>query len=211
NGAEISPSSDVCWFTSAGLDLLAKTSAKGKNPKGQAQGREEDGARPKSPAPQTDRAIARAVRSEFAVAHVELANRQPPLHPAEGALPSIPASSRAIAGRGLSSLVRFCIAVGVILTAAGGSTFLLKSSVTGAVAAVSGLARVVCRFTPSGAGRPDGGLGGFPAPVSPPPPAVPPPTAAEPKVAPPPTPPAEPGIATSPIEPAAPQAERPAR
>ena len=211
NGAEIPPSSDVCWFTSAGLDLLAKTSAKGKNPKRQVQEREEDGARPKSPAPQTDRAIAAAVRGEFAVAHVDLANRQPPLHPAEGALPSIPASSRAIAGRGLSSLSRFCIAVGVILTVAGGSTFLLKSSVTGAVAAVIAFAKDVWTVAPNGAQSTDDGIGRVPRTGSAPIPAVPPTTAAEPKVAAPPTTPAEPGIATSPIEPAAPQAERPTR
>ena len=211
NGAEIPPSSDVCWFTSAGLDLLAKTSAKGKNPKRQVQEREEDGARPKSPAPQTDRAIAPAVRGEFAVAHVDLANRQPPLHPAEGALPSIPASSRAIAGRGLSSLSRFCIAVGVILMAAGGSTFLLKSSVTGAVAAVIAFAKDVWTVAPNGAQSTDDGIVRVPRTGSAPIPAVPPATAAEPKVAAPPATPAEPGIATSPIEPAAPQAERPTR
>ena len=211
NGAEISPSSDVCWFTSAGIDLLAKTSAKGKNPKRQVRGREEDGARSKSPAPQTDRAIAAAVRGEFAVAHVDLANRQPPLHPAEGALPSIPASSRAIAGRGLSSLSRFCIAVGVILTVAGGSTFLLKSSVTGAVAAVIAFAKDVWTVAPNGAQSTDDGIVRVPRTGSAPIPAVPPATAAEPKVAAPPATPAEPGIATSPIEPAAPQAERPTR
>jgi hypothetical protein len=211
NGAEISPSSDVCWFTSAGLDLLAKTSARGKNPKRLLQGREEDGARPKSPARQTDRAIAPAMRAEFAVARVELANGQPPLHPAEGALPSIPASSRAVAGRGLSSLVRFCIAVGVILTAAGGSTFLLKSSVTGAVAAAIAFAKDVWAVAPNAAQPTDDRLGRVPQTGSAPIPVVPPTTPAEPKVAAPPTTPAEPGIATPPIEPAKPQAERPTR
>jgi hypothetical protein len=211
NGAETSPTSDVCWFTSAGLDLLAKASARGKNPKRLVQGREEDGARPKSPARQTDRAIAPAMRAEFAVAPVEFANRQPPLHPAEGALLSIPASSRAVAGRGLSPLVRFCIAVGVILTAAGGSTFLLKSSVTGAVAAAIAFAKDVWAVAPNGAQSTDDRIGRVPRTGSAPIPVVPPTTPAEPKVAAPPTTPAEPGIATPPIEPAASQAERPTR
>ena len=39
NKAETSPSSDFCWFTSAGLELLDKTSARGKNPKRLLQGR----------------------------------------------------------------------------------------------------------------------------------------------------------------------------
>jgi hypothetical protein len=211
NGAETSPTSDVCWFTSAGLDLLAKASARGKNPKRLVQGREEDGARPKSPARQTDRAIAPAMRAEFAVVPVEFANRQPPLHPAEGALLSIPASSRAVAGRGLSPLVRFCIAVGVILTAAGGSTFLLKSSVTGAVAAAIAFAKDVWAVAPNGAQSTDDRIGRVPRTGSAPIPVVPPTTPAEPKVAAPPTTPAEPGIATPPIEPAASQAERPTR
>jgi hypothetical protein len=197
NGAETSPSSDFCWFTSAGIELLAKTPARGKNPKRLVQGQEEDGTRPKSPARQTDRATAPAMHAEFAVARVELANRQPPLNPAEGAQLSIPALSRPVVERRLSPLVCFCIAVSVILAVAGSGTFLLKSSVTGAVAAAIAFAKDVWAVAPNGAPSTDDRIERGPRTVSAPIPAAPP-TA----------PVGELGTAASLIEPAAPRVER---
>jgi hypothetical protein len=196
NGAETSPSSDFCWFTSAGIELLAKTPARGKNPKRLVQGQEEDGTRPKSPARQTDRATAPAMHAEFAVARVELANRQPPLNPAEGTQLSIPALSRPVVERRLSPLVCFCIAVSVILAVAGSGTFLLKSSVTGAVAAAIAFAKDVWAVAPNGAPSTDDRIERGPRTVSAPIPA--PPTA----------PVGELGTAASLIEPAAPRVER---
>jgi hypothetical protein len=197
NGAETSPSSDFCWFTSAGIELLAKTPARGKNPKRLVQGQEEDGTRPKSPARQTDRATAPAMHAEFAVARVELANRQPPLNPAEGTQLSIPALSRPVVERRLSPLVCFCIAVSVILAVAGSGTFLLKSSVTGAVAAAIAFAKDVWAVAPNGAPSTDDRIERGPRTVSAPIPAAPP-TA----------PVGELGTAASLIEPAAPRVER---
>jgi hypothetical protein len=197
NGAETSPSSDFCWFTSAGIELLAKTPARGKNPKRLVQGQEEDGTRPKSPARQTDRATAPAMHAEFAVARVELANRQPPLNPAEGTQLSIPALSRPVVERRLSPLVCFCIAVSVILAVAGSGTFLLKSSVTGAVAAAIAFAKDVWAVAPNGAPSTDYRIERGPRTVSAPIPAAPP-TA----------PVGELGTAASLIEPAAPRVER---
>jgi hypothetical protein len=206
NGAETSPSSDFCWFTSAGLELLDKTSARAKNSKRLAQEREEP--RPKSPARQTDRAMAYVARAEFAVARVELTNKQPTPGPAVGAQLSIPASSRAVAGRGLSPLVRFCIAVCVILTAAGSGTFLVKSSVTDAVAAAIAFAKDVWAVAPYGAASTDERVERVPPTRSAPILTAPAATPAKPKVAAPAATPAEPGNATPPIEPAAPRSER---
>jgi hypothetical protein len=193
-GAETSPSSDFCWFTSAGLELLAKTSARGKNPKRLVQEREEP--RPKSSARQTDRATASVARAEFAVAPVELANKQLPPDPAVDTRPSTPPVSRPVAERRLSPLVRFCIAGGVILAAAGSGTFPLKNSVTGAVAAAIAFAKDVWAVAPNGAPSSDGRGENVSLTGSAPIPAVPPAT------------PAKPLIATPPIEPAAARAER---
>jgi hypothetical protein len=205
-GAETSPSSDFCWFTSAGLELLDKTSARGKNPKRMVEGREEP--LPKLSMRQTDRATIPGARAEFAVARVELTKKLLPPGPALGPQPSTPAFSRALAGRGLSPLVRFCIAVGVILTAAGSGTFLLKSSVTGAVAAAIAFAWDVWAVAPNGAPSTDDRIERVPRTGSAPIPAPPPTTPAEPKVVAPAATPAEPVIVTPPIEPAAPRAER---
>jgi hypothetical protein len=194
NGAQTSPSSDFCWFTSTGLELLAKTSARGKNPKRLVQGREEP--HPKSSARQTDRATASIARAEFADAPVELANKQLPPDPAVGTQPSTPPVSRPVVKRKLSPLVRFCIAGGVILAAAGSGIFPLKNSVTGAVAAAIAFAKDVWSVAPNGAPSSDGRGENVSLTGSAPIPAVPPAT------------PAKPLIATPPIEPAAARAER---
>ncbi len=149
NGGETSPSSDFCWFTSAGIELLDKTSARGKNPRRLVQGREEP--HPKSSAWQINRATATIAHAQPVVIPLELANKQPPPNPAEGAQLSVPASSRAIAGRGLSSPVRFCIITAVILAAAGSSTFLLRGSVTDPVATAIAVAKEVWASAPNGA------------------------------------------------------------
>jgi hypothetical protein len=208
NGAETLPSSDFCWFTSAGLELLAKTSARGKNPKRLIEGREEP--RSKS-ARQTDRATTSDARAQPLVAPVELASMQPPLNLAEGAQLLVRAPSRAAAGRGLSPFVRLCIAVGVILAAAGGGTFLINSSVTGAVAAVIAFAKDVWVVAPNGAPSTDDRVERVPRTGAIAIPTVLPVTPAEPKVASPAVTPAEPGISTPPIEPIAPRTERTTR
>jgi len=91
NGAGTSPSLDFCWFTSAGLELLGKTAARGQNPKPLVQKREKAGTRPKPTARrtlrQTDRTIAPAARGELDLAQVALANEPLPPDPADGHRP----------------------------------------------------------------------------------------------------------------------------
>jgi hypothetical protein len=182
NGAATSLSSDFCWFTSAGIELLAKTSARGKNLKRLVQGREEEGANLELPTRQTDRAIAPTTRVEFADADVKLANKQLPLGPAVDIQQSGSALSRSVLKRRLSPLVRFCIAVGVILAVAGSATFLLKSSATDAVADAIAFAKDVWAGAPNGALSDDRRVEGVSRTGSAPIPAVPPATLAEPKI-----------------------------
>jgi len=153
NRAAMSPSSDFCWFTSAGLELLRKAPAKGQNSKVLAHTRKEASTRSNAPrgrTRQTDRAIVSATRGEFAVAHVETADGQLPPDPAEGAQPSTPVWSRSAPERRLSPLVRFCMAAG-LLTAASSGVFLLSNSATGPVAAAIILAKEVWAVAPNSA------------------------------------------------------------
>lgn len=107
NGAGTASPSDFCWFTSAGIELLGKTSAKGN------------------------------------------ANGGRPLNPGDRAQPSTPASSNRTAERKLSPLTRSCIAAGVIITAAGGGTLLLRDSASGPIAAALALANEVWAVAPN--------------------------------------------------------------
>jgi len=106
NGAETSPSLDFCWFTSAGLELLGKTSAGGQNPKPPVQKREKTGARRKQRARrtprQTDRAIVLSARGELDLVRVELANEEMLPDPTRGAQLSTPALSYPAAERSRS-------------------------------------------------------------------------------------------------------------
>jgi hypothetical protein len=155
NGAGTSPSLDFCWFTSAGLELLGKTAARGQNPKPLVQKREKAGTRPKPTARrtlrQTDRTIAPAARGELDLAQVALANEPLPPDPADGAQPSTPALSRSATERRLSPLVRLFIAAGGILAAAGIGTLLLRNSATDPVTAAITLAKEVWAVAPNSA------------------------------------------------------------
>ena len=155
NGAGMSPSLDFCWFTSAGLELLGKSSARGQNPKLQAEGREEAVTRPEPTARrmprQADRAIASAMRGELAHVRVGIANERLPPDPGIDAQLSTTALSRPAAERGLSPLVLFCIAAGGILAAAGIGTLLLRNSATDQVSAAITLAKQVWAVAPHNA------------------------------------------------------------
>ena len=218
NRAAMSPSSDFCWFTSAGLELLRKAPAKGQNSKVLAHTRKEASTRSNAPrgrTRQTDRAIVSATRGEFAVAHVETADGQLPPDPGEGAQPSTPVWSRSAPERRLSPLVRFCMAAG-LLTAASSGVFLLSNSATGPVAAAIILAKEVWAVAPNSAHStgqamqnattrsiekvPPTGSAPIPAPL----PATP---AAEDAVATPTAPAVQPDAARPSAEPAAPSAE----
>jgi hypothetical protein len=155
NRAGISPSLDFCWFTSAGLELLGKTSARGQSPKLLVQEQQEAATLLKSAARrmprQTDRAIVSATRGELALARVELANEQLPPDAAEAAQPSTPALPHTAAERRLSPLVRFCIAAGGILAAAGIVIFVLRNSATDPVTAAVTPVKEVWAVVPDGA------------------------------------------------------------
>jgi hypothetical protein len=177
NGAGTSPSLDFCWFTSAGLELLGKTSARRQNPKPLVQKREKAGTPPKPTARrtprQTDRAIAPAARGELDLARVELANEQLPPDPPDGTQPSIPALSHPAAERRLSPLVRFCIAAGGILAAASIGTLMLRNSATGPVATAITLAKEIWAVTPNSAWSTDRRIASIPRTGSTPIPAAP--------------------------------------
>ena len=155
NGAGTSPSLDFCWFTSAGLELLGKTAARGQNPKPLVQKREKAGTRPRPTARrtprQTDQTIGPAARGELDLAQVALANEPLPPDPADGAQPSTPALSRSATERRLSPLVRLFIAAGGILAAAGIGTLLLRNSATDPVTAAITLAKEVWAVAPNSA------------------------------------------------------------
>jgi hypothetical protein len=155
NGAETSPSLDFCWFTSAGLELLGKTSAGGQNPKPPVKKREKTGARRKQRARgtprQTDQAIVLSARGELDLARVELANEEVLPDPTRGAQLSTLALSHPAAERSLSPLVRFFIAAGGILAAAGIGALLLRNSATGPVTAATTLAKEVWAVAPESA------------------------------------------------------------
>ena len=170
NGAETSPSLDFCWFTSAGLELLGKTSAGGQNPKPPVQKREKTGARRKQRARrtprQTDRAIVLSARSELDLVRAELANEEMLPDPTRGAQLSTPALSHPAAERSRSPLVRFCIVAGGILAAAGIGALLLRNSATGPVTAATTLAKEVWAVAPESAWSTDRRIASIPRPGS---------------------------------------------
>jgi hypothetical protein len=147
NRAAMSPSSDFCWVTSAGLELLRKAPAKGQNANVLVHGREQASTRSDAPrrrTRQTDRAILPGMRGEFALAHVETADGRLPPNPE----PSPPVRSRSAPERRLSPLVRFGIAGGALIAAASSGIFLLSSSATDPVAAAIMLAKEVWAVAP---------------------------------------------------------------
>jgi len=125
----ISPSSDFCWVTSAGLELIGKTSGRGQNL--QPTGHRRERANTHSMAArrttrQAGPAIGPVMHGELAPLRVKIANEQPPPDFAEATQLSTPAFSRPEPERRRWPLVRFCIAAGVIVTAAVGGYLLLK-------------------------------------------------------------------------------------
>jgi hypothetical protein len=170
NGAETSPSLDFCWFTSAGLELLGKTSAGGQNPKPPVQKREKTGARRKQRARrtprQTDRAIVLSARGELDLVQVELANEEMLPDPTRGAQLSTPALSYPAAERSRSPLVRFCIVAGGMLAAAGIGALLLRNSATGPDTAATTLAKAVWAVAPESAWSTDRRIASIPRPGS---------------------------------------------
>jgi hypothetical protein len=170
NGAETSPSLDFCWFTSAGLELLGKTSAGGQNPKPPVQKREKTGARRKQRARrtprQTDRAIVPSTRGELDLVRVELANEEMLPDPTRGAQLSTPALSYPAAERSRSPLVRFCIVAGGMLAAAGIGALLLRNSATGPDTAATTLANAVWAVAPESAWSTDRRIASIPRPGS---------------------------------------------
>lgn len=213
NGAGTSPSLDFCWFTSAGLELLGKTSVGGQNPKPLVQGQEEADTLAKPAARrmsrQTDPAIAPAAPGELALARVELANEQLPPDAAEGAQPSTPALPRTAAKRRLSPLVRFWIAAGGILAAAGIGTFVLRNSATDPVTAAMTPVKEVWAVASEGAQSTDRRIASSPRTGSTPIPTAPSATPADEHslAAAPATPAAEPDVAAPSAEPTPPHAE----
>lgn len=125
----ISPSSDFCWVTSAGLELIGKTSGRGQNPKPTGHRRERANTQSmaaRRTTRQAGRAIVPVMHGELAPPRVKIANEQPPPDFAEAMQLSTPAFSRPEPERKRWPLVRFYIAAGVIVTAAAGGNLLLK-------------------------------------------------------------------------------------
>jgi len=153
NRVAMSACPDICWFTSAGIELLRKTSAKPQNPKLSVHRGEKTStnstAAPKIMRP-SDRAIAPVMRGEPALARVGIADERPPRDSADAARLPTPVLSRRAPARRPSPLVRLCIAACVIVTAAGGGAFLLSNSVTDPVAAAIILAKDVWAVAPNG-------------------------------------------------------------
>jgi hypothetical protein len=213
NRAGTSPSLDFCWFTSAGLELLGKTSVRGQNPKLLVQGQEAADTLRKPAAyrlaRQTDPAIAPAAGGELALARVELANEQLLPDAAEGAQPSPPALPHPAAERRLSRLVRFGIAVGGILAAASIGTFVLRNSVTDPVTAAMTPVKEVWAVASEGAQSTDRRIASSPRTGSAPIPIAPSATPVDKHslAAAPATPAAEPDVAARSVEPTPPDAE----
>ena len=151
NSAAMSPSSDFCWFTSAGLELLGKTQAKGRNPEVLADNSKEAGTRSTATRGRTRQSGAAnptATGAGPALARSEIANGQPPAALADGTPLATPLSLHRVAERKLALPARSCIAAGVLIAVAGG-TFLLRNSATDPVAAALTFASEVWPVAPS--------------------------------------------------------------
>ena len=145
--AVISRSSDFCWFTSAGLELLGKPPAKGRNPEASSHDDKEAGTRSTARRGRTRRSAA-ATSAGPALARSEIANGLPPAAFADGTPLATPPPLRRAAERKLSLPARSCIAAGVLIAVAGGA-FLLSNSATDPVAAALALANEVWAVAPS--------------------------------------------------------------
>ena len=149
--AVISRSSDFCWFTSAGLELLGKPPAKGRNPEASSHDDKEAGTRSTARRGRTRRyaaANAAATSAGPALARSEIVKGLPPAAFADGTPLATPPPLRRAAERKLSLPARSCIAAGVLIAVAGGA-FLLSNSATDPVAAALALANEVWAVAPS--------------------------------------------------------------
>ena len=149
--AVISRSSDFCWFTSAGLELLGKPPAKGRNPEASSHDDKEASTRSTARRGRTHgsaAANAAATSAGPALARSEIANGLPPAAFADGTPLATPPPLRRAAERKLSLPARSCIAAGVLIAVAGGA-FLLSNSATDPVAAALALANEVWAVAPS--------------------------------------------------------------
>ena len=138
NGAGAPPSLDFCWYTSAGLELLKKTSPRGQNLTLPAQPLKESGAQVKLRVEprRSDRATARGMRDKPLLARKGVENEQLPPAIADVVQPPSPASSRVTVARRVFPLVRFWLAATGIVVAAGISVVLQRNPATDPVAAV---------------------------------------------------------------------------
>ena len=138
NGAGAPSSFDLCWYTSAGLELLKKTSSRGQNLTLPAQKLKESGAQPKLRAVprRSDQATARGMRDKPLSTRKGVENEQRPPAIADVVQPPSPASSRVTVARRVFPLVRFWLAATGIVLAAGISVVLQRNPATDPVAAV---------------------------------------------------------------------------
>jgi hypothetical protein len=142
NGAGAPPSLDFCWYTSAGLELLKKTSPRGQNLALPAQPLKEPGAqlKPRIEPRWSDRATPRGMRDKPPLARKDIESEQLPPAIADVAQSPNPASSRAVVARRVFPLVRFWPAAAGIVVAAG-IIVVQRNPVTDPVAAAIGVIR----------------------------------------------------------------------
>ena len=155
--AAMSSSSDFCWITSAGLELLGKTFVKGQNRKRLVH-KSEEASIHSTAAPKimrrSDRAIVPAMHGKLGLARAAIADEQPPHDPAEAVRLPTPLSARRATARRPSPLIRLCIVAGAIVATAGSGAFLLTNWVTDPVAAAIIFAKDVWAIAPTSA-KPD--------------------------------------------------------
>jgi len=128
NGAGGPPSLDFCWYTSAGLELLRKTSSRGQKLTLPAQPLKESDAQPKPRMVplQSDRATAPKMRDKSPPVRKDIEKEQLPPAVADVVHPPSPAPSRAVVARRAFPLVRFWLAAAGIVVAAGISVVLQR-------------------------------------------------------------------------------------
>jgi hypothetical protein len=143
NGTGASPSLDFCWYTTAGLELLKKTSTRGQNLTLPARPRKESGAqlKPRIEPRRWNRAIARGMRDKPLLVRKGIESEQLSPAIADVAQSPSPASSRSAVARRVFPLARVWLAATGIVIAAGISVAVQRVPVTDPVAATIGVIR----------------------------------------------------------------------
>src|SRR5262249_24689425 len=143
NRPPASPSLDFCWYTSAGLEFLKKTSPRGQNLTLPAQSPKDSDAQPKPPMEprRSGRATARGMRAKPPLAHKGIESEQLPPVIADVARSSSAPSSRVAVARRVFPLARFWLAASGIVVAVGISVAAHRNSSTDPVAAAIGVIR----------------------------------------------------------------------